>query len=134
MFDLSKPIGDCSAQELAAAILLDAGRSRFNPKPVLADLYNHQHLWRTFLMGLPISPGVNDQLPKSILLPLRDLKDSWNLDTLYVLTRSADCVAPLIALGEEWGCERGEVYDREQAERLMNWSHNPQPIVWFWWD
>lgn len=31
MVDLTKPIGKCTAQELAAAILLNAGPGRFNP-------------------------------------------------------------------------------------------------------
>ena len=102
MFNPAKPVGECSAQELAAAILLNAGVSRFNPHRVLADLTTHQHLWCTFLMGLPISFTPEHELPQGILLPLRDLENHWNLDTLYVLARSDECVAPLIALGEEW--------------------------------
>ena len=74
MFNPSKPIGECSAQELAAAILLNAGVSRFNPQQVLADLTAHRHLWRTFLMGLPILPNLNHELPQGTLLPLRDLE------------------------------------------------------------
>jgi len=134
MFNPSKPIGECSAQELAAAILLNAGVSRFNPQQVLADLTAHRHLWRTFLMGLPISPCPEHELLRGVLLPLRDLEGHWNLDTLYVLARSDECVAPLIALGAEWGGATGQVYNPEQAGRLMSRFHDPQPVVWFWWD
>lgn len=133
MVDLTKPIGKCTAQELAAAILLNAGPGRFNPQQVLTDLYAHRHLWRTFLMGLPIPVCTDVHLPPTILLPLRDLEDHWNLDTLYLLTRGDECVEPLETLGETWGCEV-IVYDRHQSGWLVGHLPDYAPILAFWWD
>ncbi len=90
-------------------------------------------MWRTFLMGLPIPVCTDVHLPPSILLPLRDLEDQWNLDTLYLLTQGDECVEPLQALGETWGCEV-IVYDRHQSGWLVGHLPDSAPILAFWWD
>lgn len=131
MLELTKAIGHCTAQELAAAIVLSAAPGRFDSQQVLSDLDAHRHLWRTFLMGLPILTGVD--LPSGALLSLRDLEDHWNLDTLYLLTRGEECVEPLQNVAQEWGCEV-IVYDRHQSGRLLGCTRASAPIVACWWD
>jgi hypothetical protein len=42
MLDPAKPVGDCSPQELVAALMLKAAFNQFDPKQVLSDLYAHQ--------------------------------------------------------------------------------------------
>lgn len=132
MLDPTKPIGHCTAQELAIAILLSAAPGRFDPQRVLIDLDAHRHLWRTFLMGLPVPVGATD-VPSAWLLPLRDLERHWNLDTLYVLTRGDECVEPLRELAQEWGCEV-IVYDRYQSGWLIGHPPDYAPVLAFWWD
>lgn len=132
MIDLTKPIGQCTTQELAIAILLNASPGCFDSEQVLADLNAHRHLWQTFLMGRPISIH-SDTLPPAFLLPLRDLEAHWNLDTLYLLTRGDECVEPLRALAESWGCEV-VVYDRRQSGWLVGHPPEYSPIVMCWWD
>lgn len=44
MLDQTKPIGDCTAQELAIAMLIDASAGRFDAEFVLHDLETHRSL------------------------------------------------------------------------------------------
>jgi len=39
MLNPAKPVGDCSPQELVAALTLKAAFNQFDPKQVLSDLY-----------------------------------------------------------------------------------------------
>jgi hypothetical protein len=48
--------------------------------------------------GTAHSRGADVHLPPSIVLPLRDLEDHWNLDTLYLLTRGDDVLNPYLLL------------------------------------
>ncbi|MBN8560114.1 MAG: hypothetical protein J0L70_06295 [Leptolyngbya sp. UWPOB_LEPTO1] len=140
MLDPTKLIGECTAQELALpsahgyvpAQLIDASPGRFDAAQVLRDLETHRALWRSFLMGRPFLRGDRDGLPTCGLLPLRDLEQHWNLDTLYILAQSEVSVDPLLGMAEDWGCEVGH-YTLAQAEHLMG-TGRPAPIVWAWWD
>ena len=87
MVDLTKSVGDCSPQELIAALILKAAFNQFNPKQVLSDLYAHQEWWKSFVMGPPLPEEAEDPLDR-ILLTLRDLGYRWKADTLCVLTRN----------------------------------------------
>jgi hypothetical protein len=53
MLNSAKPVGDCSPQELVAALMLKAAFNQFDPKQVLSDLYAHQEWWKSFVMGPP---------------------------------------------------------------------------------
>ena len=70
MLDLTKSVGDCSPQELVAALMLKAAFNRFDPKQVLSDLYAHQEWWKSFVMGPPLPEAVEYSLDQ-ILLTLR---------------------------------------------------------------
>ncbi len=49
MLDRKQPVVDCSAQELVAALMLQAvGGDALNPEQILRDLYDHPHLWKSF--------------------------------------------------------------------------------------
>ena len=52
MVDLTKPIGKCTAQELAAAILLNAGPGRFNPQQVLTKNMGYKPRPRRTAFGI----------------------------------------------------------------------------------
>lgn len=140
MWSRTKPIGDCSAQELALPLahgyvlaqLISASPGRFDAEQLLRDLETHRSLWRAFLMGRPFLSGGTDRLPPCGLLPLRDLERHWNLDMLYILTQNETCVEPLLQISDAWGCESG-YYDHEQSCRLLG-SGRPVSIVWAWWD
>lgn len=131
LWNSTKPIGDCSSQEIAIAQLISASTGRFDAALVLRDLETHHNLWTAFLMGRPFLSQDEAGLPHSGLLALRDLKHCWNLDTLYILAHNEGCVAPLLQLTSTWGCDSGH-YDWVQSERLL--AGRPAPIVWAWWD
>ncbi len=132
MLESTKPVGECSAQELIAALMLRAGFNEFYPKDVLFDLYAHPELWISFVMG-PHLPAPSDTRLFGLLIVLRDLK-RWHADTLYVLSRDDECVFPLVDMGKSWGCDDVEVIDRKRTGHLMGMSPSPAPIVVYWWD
>ncbi len=59
MLDLAKPVGDCSPQDLVAALMLKAAFNPFGPKQVLSDLYAHREWWKSFVVEPPL-PFIND--------------------------------------------------------------------------
>lgn len=132
MLDLTKPIGACTAQEIAIAQLINASTGRFDAAQVLHDLEHHPELWQAFLMGRPFLSQDEAGLPNSGLLALRNLKQCWDLDTLYILAQNEGCIAPLLQLTNTWGCATGQ-YDLLQSVRLLA-TGRTAPIVWAWWD
>lgn len=133
MLDPTKPVGDCTAQELAIAMLIDASTGRFDAQRVLADLDTHRALWKSFFMRRAIMPTFDSELPAGELIPLRDLHRCWNLDTLYILVQNEAALDPLRQIADEWGCEVGH-YDVPQAEQLLGSTRRSPPILWCWWD
>lgn len=132
MLDRTKPIGDCTAQELATAMLIDASAGRFDAGQILRDLEIHRSLWRSFLMGRPLIASFAGELPLGLLLPLRDLHQHWNLDTLYILVSDQRAIAPMRDVAQTWGGEVGQ-YVGEQVQRLLGSAHD-DTILFCWWD
>ncbi|BAU16120.1 hypothetical protein LEP3755_66870 (plasmid) [Leptolyngbya sp. NIES-3755] len=132
MLDRTKPIGDCTAQELAIAMLINASAGRFDAGQILHDLETHRSLWRSFLMGRPIVRSFDGELPLGLLLPLRDLHRCWNLDTLYILVSQEDAVTPMRQVAQTWGGEVGQ-YVGESVRRLLGSAHE-DTILFCWWD
>jgi len=118
MLDQQKSVGDCTAQELVAALMLRAMRDAFNPEQVLQDLYANTHLWKSFWMGA-LLPLDERSLTSLLLLFLRDLQECWNADTLYVLAHDPACCQPLEAFGDRWNCDTVRVVTGELAQRLL---------------
>jgi len=129
--DRTKPVGLCSAQELAAALMLQGRFNNFDPDQVLADLDAHRELWISFLMQPPLH--ISGFFPFGTLITLRDLPRRWHADMLYVLTQEQACIQPLVELSRSWCCDEIEVIDSDRAGTLI--SRSPaSPIVAFWWD
>lgn len=133
MFDPAKPVGECAAQELMAALMLQGGFNSFDPQQVLSDLYANSNLWVSFLMGPPLPQTRNTPI-FGLLVALRDIRDRWNADMLYVFTRDDLCVPPLVELGQGWNCTTTQVIDRSRTANLLGIYPAPPPIVTFWWD
>lgn len=113
MLDFTKPVGECTPQELVAALMPKAAFNQFDPKQVLSDLYAHQEWWKNFVMGPPLPDETEYPLDR-ILLALRDLGYRWKADTLYIMTRDDEYVFPWLDLSKGWQCSRTEVLDRQQ--------------------
>lgn len=133
MLDLTKTVGECTPQELVAALMLKGAFNQFDPKQVLSDLYAHQEWWKSFVMGPPLPEDLEDPLAR-ILIPLRDLGYRWKADTLYVLTCDDEYVLPLLDVGKEWQCSSTDVIDRTRTGSLLGRYPAPSPIVVYWWD
>lgn len=129
----TKPVGECSTQELLEALMLQASFNQFNPKQVLSDLYAHPDLWTHFLMGPQIIE--REKFCRiGLFMALRDIGYRWHADTLYIHSRDDECVFPLIELGKTWKCDDVEVFDRERTSSLMGMYPDPAPVVAYWWD
>ncbi|MBD2464890.1 hypothetical protein H6G89_28200 [Oscillatoria sp. FACHB-1407] len=133
MLDPAKPVGDCSPQDLVAALMLKAAFNQFDPKQVLSDLYAHREWWKSFAMGPPLPEDTEYPLDR-VLIALRDLHYRWKADTLYVLSCADDYVIPLLDLSKEWQCSSTEVIDRTRTGSLLGRHPAPPPVVVYWWD
>ncbi|GET37827.1 hypothetical protein [Microseira wollei] len=132
--DLSKPIGECSTQELLEALMLQRGRfNLFDAERVLHDLYANRNLWISFFMGPQIVEDAEYCL-NGLFRTLRSISYRWHADTLYVHAQDDDCVYPLVELGKVWQCDDVEVFDRKRTGELMGRYPAPSPVVVYWWD
>ena len=133
MLDQNKPVIDCTAQELVAALMLQAVCDAFDPAQVLRELYENSELWKSFWMGslLPLDDGPLDPL---VFIFLRDLDQFWHATTLYVLTNDKSCIASLRKLGFHWNCDTIRVISGTQAKRLLGNFEDDCHIVMYWWD
>ena len=135
MLNPTKPVGECSTQELLFALMLQRGKvNLFNSEQVLEDLYTHQDLWISFFLGPQVVEHA-DYCRNGLFLILRDINRQWHADTLYVHCRDDECVFPLIELGKSWQCDDLEVFDRKRVASLMGvYPSKLPPVLAFWWD
>lgn len=118
MLDNAKLLKDATAQELVASLIRQAVCGAFNAEQVLTDLYGAPHLWRSFWMGPLLSVEGASLLPLSLLM-LRDLREGWNADTLYVLAASSDAASELVMFAEPWAADSVRTVAGEQAQTLL---------------
>lgn len=132
-------IGDCTPQQLWAALMLNAGFNSFDPYQVLSDLYKNQELWVSFAMLPDIEAIASVEYPNlwrrgylAFLSP--HLSYRYRCDTLYVLAAFDEHVFRLVDLGKEWRADDVQVITGEAAQRLLNEYGEALPIVRYWWD
>ena len=102
----------------------------FDAEQVLADLYGAPHLWRSLWMGplLPVEGA--SPLPLSLIL-LRDLREGWNADTLYVLATDSDAADGLVGFAEPWAADSVRTVAGEQAQTLLG-TYDSSVVVMYW--
>ena len=131
-------IGDCTPQDLWAALMLNSGFNSFDPYQVVSDLYAHRDLWLGFAMLPDIEVITSQQYPELQRLGfvrfLPSLGDRHHCDCLYVATTDDETVLQLLDFGKTWSADDVEVYTGEAAERLLDRRHRPAPVLRYWWD
>ena len=132
-------VGDCTPQELWAALMLNAGFNSFDPYQVLHALYENRDIWLSFAMLPDIEVIASQNYPDlwrrgylAFLLPY--LSYRYHCDTLYILAAEDECVFKLVDFGKEWNADDVQVYTGESAERLLNARGEALPVVRYWWD
>ncbi|MFO0967770.1 MAG: hypothetical protein U0793_19585 [Gemmataceae bacterium] len=118
-------------------------RTRFNAfdGPKIHDsLLRHRDLWIAVLFD---QPGLCDytrpgKLLTSGLIKLRDLDDNiWNVDRLFILTKSHADAAGIARVAEEedWSADIVRCHtDEDEIGRALGTSERGFGVVTAWWD
>lgn len=129
MLDLNQPIGSCSAQDLAAALMLHH-RDRARMERILLDLACNRENWRAFVLG-PALPTEADKPHRALLDCLRDLGLGWRAETLYIVSPDDKAARRLRLQAKRWGCSEVTQYSQAQSQQFgliggilsaMRWS------------
>jgi hypothetical protein len=117
-------IGDCSPQELWAALMLNSGFNSFDPYEVVSDLYAHRHLWQGFAMLPDIEVITSQRYPdlqrRGFVRFLPMLEYRHHCDCLYIAAADDEAVFQLVDFGKVWQADDVQVYTGDEAERLLD--------------
>ena len=133
---MSKPLGEASVQEIQLELIRRRHFHSFDGQRIVDCLLQNRDLWQAVIMDrLAIShPG---SLPTLGLMKLRDLpKDEWNVDTLYILTRSksdAEKLGEILSL-RKWGGMVDVYTDDEAVDNALGGAEPGQAVVSIWWE
>ena len=133
---MSTPLGEASIQEIQIELIRRRQFHALDGQRLADCLMEHRDLWESVMMDrLAIShPG---SLPSLGMMKLRDLpKDEWNVDTLYILTRSredADKLAEILNR-RQWGGLVDVHADPEEVDNALGGATPGQAVVAIWWD
>jgi hypothetical protein len=127
---------EATAQEIQLELMRRWQYNAFDGERVTASLLKHSALWQAVMMDRFCfsKPG---KLPSIGLIKLRDLPDNiWNVDTLYVLTASAENAHRLAAIieAEDWGGMALVHDDEEDVQSALGGGEPGQAVVSVWWD
>ncbi len=132
----TKSLGQATIQEIQLELIRRRNFHAFDGQRVADCLLQHRDLWEAAMMDrVAISyPG---SLPTMGLMKLRDFsKDEWNVDTLYILTRSKQDAERLAEIfnKRKWGGLVDVHVDPEQVDNALGGAQPGQAIVSIWWD
>lgn len=131
-------IGDCSLQDLWAALMLNSGFNSFDPYQVVSDLYAHQDLWLGFAMLPDVEVMTSQKYPdlqrRGCVRFLPMLGYRHQCDCLYIAAADDEMVFRLVDFGKEWSADEVQVYTGEAAGRLLDEHYRPAPVLRYWWD
>lgn len=131
-------IGDCSPQDLWAAIMLNSGFNSFDPYQVVSDLYAHRQLWLGFAMLPDIEVITSQKYPelqrRGFVRFLPMLEYRHQCDCLYIAAAEDEMVFQLLDFGKAWNADDVQVYTGEAADRLLNEYDGSAPVLRYWWD
>ena len=133
---MSTPLHEASIQEIHLELIRRRHFHAFDGQRVADCLAQHRDLWEAVMMDrVAIShPGC---LPTMGLMKLRDFSsDEWNVDTLYILTRSKEDAVKLADIfnQREWGGMVDVHVDHEEVDNALGGARPGQAIVSVWWD
>lgn len=133
---LSTPLAEATLQEIQLELIRRRHFHAFDGQRVADCLLRHRELWEAVIMDrLAIShPG---SLPTLGLMKLRDLpKEEWNVDTLYILTRTRQDAERLAQIlnKRQWGGLVDVHADAEQVDNALGGAQPGQAVVSIWWD
>jgi hypothetical protein len=133
---MSTPLSEASIQDIQLELIRRRHFHAFDGHRVADCLMQHRDLWEAVMMDrLAIShPG---SLPTMGLMKLRDFpNDEWNVDTLYILTRTKEDAERLAEIlnQRKWGGMVDVHTDPERVDNALGGAKPGQAIVSIWWD
>lgn len=133
-------LSEATVQEIQLELVRRRRFNDFDGGLVVASLERHRELWVAVCMDrLGVASAKHpDRLAPLSLIKLRDLPDNtWNVDTLFVLTESLDKARELARVAEEERWLANEVIVQENAEEmgdaLGTWPYT-EGVLTAWWD
>lgn len=116
------------AQKLQLMLMLEANFNEFDPYIVVRDLLRHRDMWQGAVMD---RSGVGGQPD---LIKLRDIGETWNVDTLYITTHESE--AEWESVLETWQADEITWLEPPGASDLLGTSirtSGPR-LLMVWWD
>ena len=131
----SKPLGEASIQEIQLELIRRRRFHAFDGARVADCLLRQRKHWQAVMMDrLAIShPG---SLPTLGLMKLKNCaREEWNVDTLYILTRSKADAEQLAEIFRQkhWGGMVQVHADQEEVDNALGGAMPGQAIVTIWW-
>jgi hypothetical protein len=131
---------DAAVQDIQLELLRRTDHNAFDGEKIAASLLKHRSLWIAALLDrLGVANYSNPgQLFFSSLIKLRDLpRNDWNVDTLFLLTRTgreAETLAQ-IAEKEQWAADETNIYrDQDEIDRAVGATGIGFGLLSLWWD
>jgi len=122
-------------QELIFELMKGASFNNFDGEAVVSSLLENRELWIGCVAGR--FDGFFE------LIPLRDLPEGWNVDTVYI-SCPRDRVQDLVALVRTWRPDEVGILSDDDASEKMGVSVNslkeevdftrPCRVIRVWWD
>lgn len=116
--------GSMNAQQLQFELMKIASFNDFDGERVVKDLEANSDYWSGAIMGR--FDGYCE------LLPLRDIHDGWNVDTLMITTPKRN-KKYLEMLANTWGADEVDWLSHEQAQKMLRGDLD-QEVLRVWWD
>jgi hypothetical protein len=128
-----------SVQDIQLELLRRTSFNDLDGEKVHASLLKHRHLWLALLLDRPGVPDYAepDHLLLAGLIKLRDLpKNTWNADTLFILTQTHLLAREVARVAEEadWGGEIRSYEDQKEIDRALGTGRRGYGLVSAWWD
>lgn len=130
---------DATVQDIQLELLRRAAFNALDGGRVRESLLRHRRLWLAALLDRAGVPNYADpsRLLIAGLIKLRDLPDnSWNADTLFVLTPTRLAAEQLkaVAEAEDWGGEAAVHTDQDELDRSLGTGRREYGLLSVWWD
>jgi hypothetical protein len=127
------------AQKLQFMLMLEGGFNQFDPFRVIGDLLANRELWQGAVVDrahMLVKERPDDPCRLwSDLIKLRDVGHTWNVDTLFIHTKTGT-EDRWTALVDEWTPDITYwVEGTEACQLLGSWrGKNSDKILAAWWD
>ncbi|WP_069160555.1 hypothetical protein [Nocardia altamirensis] len=133
-------LANATVQEIQLELIRRSRFNNFDGERVVASLEQNRELWTAVCMdrlGLA-SAAHPDRLPAMSLIKLRDLgRNTWNVDTLFVLTESLEKTQKLAQVAVEGSWQADEVIVQDNAEEMaeaLGYRPYTGGMLTVWWD